>query len=294
MKARRLTDKVSLIGVVDWDRRLFDALIPLPDGTSYNAYLVFGSEKTALIDTVDPAFTEVLMAQLADVPKVDYVVAHHAEQDHSGSLAAVLERYPKAKVVCSERCKGMLIDLLHLRDEAFAPVADGDSLSLGDLTLKFIYTPWVHWPETMSTYLPQEKILFSGDFFGSHLATSDVYADETRVYEAAKRYYAEIMMPFRNIIQKDLEKLTPYKIKAIAPAHGPVYDKPGHILDAYHDWVSDEPKNLAVIAYVTMHDSTRRMVDRLIDGLAAGGVGVERFDLATVDTGKLAASTPRR
>jgi len=290
MKARRITDRVSLIGAVDWDRRLFDALIPIPDGTSYNAYLVSGSDRTALIDTVDPAFTEVLMAQLADVPKVDYVVAQHAEQDHSGSLGAVLERYPKAKIVCSERCKGMLIDLLHLPDGSFSPVADGDSLSLGDLTLKFLYTPWVHWPETMSTYVQQEKLLFSCDFFGSHLATTDLFAEERRVYEPAKRYFAEIMMPFRGMIQKNLDKLDGYKIRFIAPSHGPVYDKPAFIIDAYRDWVEAEPKNLAVIAYVSMHDSTRHLVDRLIDGLVAGGVGVERFDLTTIDLGKLATA----
>ena len=290
MKARKITDRVSLIGAVDWDRRLFDALIPIPDGTSYNAYLVFGSDKTALVDTVDPTFTEVLMAQLAEVPKVDYVIAQHAEQDHSGSLAAVLDRYPKAKIVCSERCKGMLIDLLHLPDESFAPVADGDSLSLGDLTLKFLYTPWVHWPETMSTYVQQEKLLCSCDFFGSHLATTDLFAEERRVYEPAKRYFAEIMMPFRGIIQKNLDKLDGYKVRFIAPSHGPVYDRPAFIIDAYRDWVSEEPKNLAVIVYVSMHDSTRHMVDRLIDGLAAGGVGVERFDLTTIDIGRLATA----
>ena len=290
MKARKITDRVSLIGAVDWDRRLFDALIPIPDGTSYNAYLVFGSDKTALVETVDPAFTGMLLEQLEGIDRVDYIVANHAEQDHSGSLAAVLERYPKAKIVCSERCKGMLIDLLHLPNECFSPVADGDSLSLGDLTLKFLYTPWVHWPETMSTYVQQEKVLLSCDFFGSHLATTDLFAEERRVYEPAKRYFAEIMMPFRNIIQKNLDKLDGYKIKFIAPSHGPAYDRPAFIIDAYRDWVSEEPKNLAVIAYVSMHDSTRLMVDRLIDGLAARGVGVERFDLATVDIGKLATA----
>jgi flavorubredoxin len=290
MKARAITDRISLIGAVDWDRRLFDALIPIPNGTSYNAYLVLGSDRTALIDTVDPAFTAVLLEQLRDVERVDYIVANHAEQDHSGSLAAVLDRYPKAKIVCSDRCKGMLVDLLHLADDVFAPVADGDSLSLGDLTLKFLYTPWVHWPETMSTYVQQEKLVFSGDFFGSHLATTDLFADERRVYEPAKRYFAEIMMPFRGIIQKNLDKLEGYKIKYIAPTHGPVYDRPAFIVDAYRDWVSDEPKNVAVVAYVSMHDSTRLMVERLVDGLAARGVGVERFDLTSVDTGKLATA----
>jgi len=288
MKARIVSDKVSLIGAVDWDRRLFDSLIPLPDGTSYNAYLVRGSEKTALIDTVDPKFTDVLLEQLADVPKVDYIVANHAEQDHSGALPAVLERFPKAKIVCSERGKGMLIDLLHLDDDHFAPVADGDSLSLGDLTLKFVYLPWVHWPETIVTYVPQEKLLFSCDFFGSHLATSDVYADEGRVYEPAKRYYAEIMMPFRAIIEKNLEKLQAYKIKTIAPSHGPLYANPQFIMEAYREWVSGVPKNKVVLPYVSMHDSTRRMVEHLVSALVERGVAVEQYDLTATDLGKLA------
>jgi len=161
MNARKITENVYLLGAVDWDRQLFDSLIPLPDGTSYNSYLVRGSEKTALIDSVEPEFSHVLLDQLDNIEKLDYVIANHAEQDHSGSIPFVLEKFPAAKVVTNPKCKGMLIDLLEIDEDKFIAVADGDTLSLGDLTLEFIYTPWVHWPETMSTYLREDKILFS-------------------------------------------------------------------------------------------------------------------------------------
>ncbi len=289
MKARKVVDGVHWMGAVDWDRRLFDSLIPLPDGTSYNAYLVEGSTETALLDTVDPAMTDVLMVQLEDVPQIDYVVAHHAEQDHAGSIPQVLEKYADAQVVATPKGKDMLIDLLPVSEERFITVDDGETLSLGDRTLEFIHTPWVHWPETMCSYLEEERILFTCDFFGSHLATTDLYVtEEWRVYEAAKRYYAEIMMPFRRIIQKNLEKVGTHDIQLIAPSHGPIYDRPAFIVDAYHDWVSDKAKNEVVLPYVSMHGSTATMVEHLVGALAGRGVKVHQFDLAATDIGKLA------
>jgi len=289
MKIQPLGSTMYRLGAVDWNRRLFDSLIPLPDGTSYNAYLVQGSEKTALLDTVDPTMTDVLMAQLADAPRVDYLIAHHAEQDHSGSIPAVLEKYPDARVVATPKGKDMLMDLLPIPGERFITVADGETLSLGDKTLRFIHAPWVHWPETMVTYVPEERILFSCDFFGSHIATSDLYVtDEGRVVEAAKRYFAEIMMPFRAAIAKNLEKVRALDIAAIAPSHGPVYGRPALIVDAYGEWVSGEPKNVAVVAYVSMHGSTEKMVTFLVSALAERGVRVEQFSLPVTDIGKLA------
>ncbi|MEE4607911.1 MAG: FprA family A-type flavoprotein [Desulfobacteraceae bacterium] len=276
------------LGALDWNRRLFDALIPLPDGTSYNAYLVQGSEKTALLDTVDPATTETLMAQLADISRLDLVISHHAEQDHSGALPAVLQKYPDARLLCTPKAKTMLMDLLAIAEDRIATVEDGQTLSLGDKTLKFIYTPWVHWPETMVTYLEEDRILFSCDFFGSHLATTDLYANEGRVYEPAKRYYAEIMMPFHGAIKGNLDKLQDYQIDLIAPSHGPLYRRPAFILDAYRDWVAAPPKNIVVLPYASMHGSTEAMVTHLIAALVEHGVAVEPFNLAVTDIGKLA------
>jgi len=279
------------VGAIDWDRRLFDALIPLPDGTSYNSYLVKGSQKTALIDTVDPTMEDVLINHLNQlgVESVDYIVAHHAEQDHSGALPQVLEKYPQAKVLATARCKEMLIDLFMIPEGRFITVKDKETLSLGDRTLEFIYTPWVHWPETMVTYLREEKILFTCDFFGSHLATTDLFVtDEGQVYEAAKRYYAEIMMPFRTTIEKNLKKIEEYAIDIVAPSHGPMYNRPEFILKAYHSWVFDEPRNIVVLPYISMHGSTSKMVGYFVDALTRRGVTVKQFDLTVTDLGKLA------
>lgn len=289
MKARTITQGVSWMGAVDWDRRLFDSLIPLPDGTSYNAYLIEGNDKTALLDTVDPAMAEVLLAQLENTAQIDYLVSHHAEQDHSGTLPLVLEKYPQAKIVCTPKAKGLLMDLLQVPEDSFLPVEDGETLSLGDKALQFVHTPWVHWPETMVTYLEQDKILFSCDFFGSHIATSELFvSDQGRVYEAAKRYFAEIMMPFRKQIAKNLDKLKDMEISMIAPSHGQIYPEPSFIQTAYQEWVHGTPHNTVVVPYVSMHGSTKLMVDSLVAALVERGVRVEQFNLAVTDIGKLA------
>jgi flavorubredoxin len=291
MKARNIREGVSWFGVVDWDRRLFDSLIPLPDGTSYNAYLIEGGDKTVLVDTVDPTMADVLMSHLGEVGKIDFVISHHAEQDHSGAIPHVLQKYKEAKVLASSQGRGMLMDHLKIPGDRIVAVKDGEVLSLGAKTLEFIYTPWVHWPETMVTHLREDKILFTCDFFGSHIAGTDLYVrDEGRVYEAAKRYYAEIMMPFRKVIQKNLDKVGKYEVETIAPSHGPLYDKPGFIIQAYRDWVSDNPKNTVVIPYASMHGSTERMVRSLLSSLAERGIEAHKFNLAVTDIGKLAIS----
>ena len=291
MEARKIREGIYWVGAVDWDRRMFDDLIPLPDGTSYNAFLIQGSEKTVLIDTVDTTMSHVMLERLKQLgtEHIDYIITNHAEQDHSGSLPQILEKYPESKVVCTSKCKEILANLLLAPQDRFLTVEDGATLSLGDRTLEFIHAPWVHWPETMLTYLREDKILFPCDLFGSHLATTDLYVtDEGRVYEAAKRYYAEIMMPFRKIIQKHLKKVQGYKISLIAPSHGPMYDRPEFILDAYQDWVFNNPKNIVVLPYISMHGTTREMVKYLVDALTEKGVTVEQFNLAVTDIGKLA------
>jgi flavorubredoxin len=291
MAVRELKENVHSVGAIDWDRRLFDALIPLPNGTSYNSYLIRGSEKTALLDTVDPSKEQEFLSNLRKlgVERIDYVISHHTEQDHSGSIPKILELHPNAKVVTNPKCRDMLIDHLSVPEDKFVTVEDGETLSLGDKTLEFIYAPWVHWPETMFTYLREDKILFTCDFLGSHFATSDVFVkNEPRTYEMAKRYYAEIMMPFRNKIQKHLEKIDGMDVDIIAPSHGPAYDNPKFILDAYKDWISPDVKNEVIIAYVTMHDSTRMMVERLTDALVERGPTVKVYDLTKTDIGELA------
>jgi len=291
MKPRKLKANIYWVGAVDWDRRLFDELIPLPDGTSYNAYLIKGSEKTALIDTVDPTMAGVLTNNLnqLDVKNIDYVIANHAEQDHSGTLPQILKLYPNAKVVATPKCKSLLMNLLLIPENKIMTVEDRETVSLGNKILEFIHAPWVHWPETMLTHLREDKILFTCDLFGSHFATSNLYAtDETTVYEAAKRYYAEIMMPFRTVIQKNLEKIKDLRIDMIAPSHGPIHDKPDFIFEAYRDWVYSPPKNIVLLPYISMHGSTKKMVEYFVDALVERGITVKQFNLAKTDIGKLA------
>ncbi len=284
---------VYSVGAIDWERRVFDALVPLPHGTSYNAYLVQGSKKTALIDTVDPSGEEELIRNLVrlDVDAIDYVVVNHAEQDHSGSLPMILELFPRAEVCSTAKGKELLGFLLDVPPERCRVVKDGDTLPLGSRTLQFLETPWVHWPDTMLTYLQEEKILFSGDFLGSHMATSSLHAPEpSALYALAKLYYAEIMMPFRSSIGTYLQRLAGLEIDCIAPSHGPVHDRPSFILDAYADWASDRVANRVVIPYVSMHGTTRDMVRYLTDALIRRGVDVEPVDLASDDTARLATA----
>ena len=289
MTKREIVNNVHWVGAIDWNRRLFDTLIPLPDGTSYNAYLVQGSEKTALIDAVDPEMLDVLLENLSGVDKIDYVISQHTEQDHSGSIPTILEMYPESILFCSGKAKGMLIEHVGVPEERIRIVEDGETQSLGDKTFQFIYTPWVHWPETMVTHLREDQILFTCDFFGSHVATSDLYAgDDPSVYEAAKRYYAEIMMPYRKIIIKNMAKLEGLDCKLIAPSHGPLYENPAFILSAYEEWISDRVANLVIIPYVSMHGSTEEMVSYLVSALIQRGVKVQKFELSTTDIGKLA------
>ena len=189
MATREVKSGVYSVGAIDWDREFFDELIPLPDGTSYNAYIIKGTEKTALIDTVDPTKGEDLIKNLKDpgVEKLDYIISNHAEQDHSGTIPKMLDLYPEARVVTNEKCKDFLKNLLLIPNERFIVINDGNTLSLGNKTLKFTFTPWVHWPETMVTFLMEDKILFSCDFFGSHLATSSLFAEEReKLLESAK------------------------------------------------------------------------------------------------------------
>jgi len=222
---------------------------------------------------------------------LDYVVANHAEQDHAGAIPDVLAAFPMAKVVTSEKGKGMLMDLLAIPGDRIMIVRDGETLDLGNRTLQFIYFPWVHWPETMLTWLPNEKILFSCDLFGSHLATSDLFtSDETVWLPAAKRYYAEIMMPFKAMIEAKLDSVVRLGPQMIAPSHGPIYRDPVKVLNAYREWTSGQPKKLIVIPYITMHDSTRLMVAHLVEACAARGIPAEQFNLVDADIGKLAMS----
>jgi flavorubredoxin len=282
---------VEWLGAQDWNRRLFDALIPLPDGTSYNAYLVRGNTKTALLDTADPSVRATFLDSLSDVPRIDAVISHHAEPDHSGLLPEVLARYPEAVLYCSPKARGMLTDLLPIPEDRIRTVQDGEALDLGGRTLRMVHLPWSHWPETMGTFLEEERLLFSCDLFGAHLASSSLFASgAARWMESAKLYYAQIFMPYAPFIRKNLDKALALAPLRIAPSHGPVVDEPARILEAYRGWLDDPPRRLALVARVSMHGSTDALADRLIAELVARGMDVEVFDLTAFATDRFAAA----
>ncbi|HNS83380.1 MAG TPA: FprA family A-type flavoprotein [Methanolinea sp.] len=291
MVVREIAPDIFSVGALDFDRRLFDSLIPLPQGTSYNSYLVKGTKKTALIDTVDPTREMDLVTNLvkARVDTIDYLVVNHAEQDHSGSLPMMAELFPKAKVVVNEKCLDMVTHLLDIGSERCMVINDRDTVDLGGKTLEFLITPWVHWPETMLTYAREDRVLFSCDLFGSHMAESTLRVNDWKeVYHTAKRYYAEIMMPFSSSIREHMEKIDTLDIAIIAPSHGPIHTEPNLILDAYRDWISDKVKNEVVIPYVSMHGSTEKMVQYLTEALIERGIRVLPFNLVVTDIGELA------
>ncbi|MDR1726816.1 MAG: FprA family A-type flavoprotein [Acidobacteriota bacterium] len=286
---RKICDKVLALGVQDKKRKLFDALIPLPDGTSYNSYLVTGDAKTAVIDAADPMFVDEWLNNLKETgAKPDYIVANHAEQDHSGGIVDFLREYPEAKVVTNLKCREMLSCLLHIPEEKFILVADREKLELGGLSLEFYLTPWVHWPDTMFTYLREEEVLFPCDFLGAHYASDDLFVrDEQLVYRSAKRYYAEIMMPFRPQIRKYLALAKNLNPKIIAPSHGQVYNRPEFILSAYDEWSGERTRDVLIL-YVSMHESVRRMAERIQRELEGSSVTVKSLDLVEADLGEVA------
>jgi flavorubredoxin len=293
LTVRKITDEIYWIGSNDWDRRLFDELIPLPDGTSYNSFLIKTENECLLIDTVDPAKKEEFFQNIKEtkVEKISYIIAHHAEQDHAGCIKDVLQKYPKCRVITNKKCKDLLIDELHLEEQNFYEIEDGQIFQFGNKKFQFIFAPWVHWPETFLTYLPEERILFTCDFLGSHLATSKLWSeDNANIYHAAKRYYAEIMMPFRHLYNSYLSKLQDTPIEIIAPSHGPLYKNPDFILNAYQDWVSDKVSNEVIIPYISMHGSTEKMVYYLMEQLVDRNINVTPYHLIYTDIGKLAIS----
>ena len=286
-----LSEGVYWVGIRDWDRRLFDALIPLPNGTTYNAYLVIGSAKKALIDTANPGFEKELedkIGQIVDPSDLDYVIMNHAEPDHAGSIPHLMSINAKAKLVVTAKGAKMAQTFYKVPEHRIMVVHDNDSIDLGGKTLQFIEAPMLHWPETMFTYVKEDRMLFPCDFFGAHLArgTFDDEVDDLLVY--AQRYFGEIMMPFSIMAQKALEKIKDLKIDVIGPSHGPVYKNPERILTAYRKWSSGETKRKTIVVYATMWKNTEKMVQPIMETLMSEGIEVASYNLAVADVGDIA------
>lgn len=291
MKFQEIKNNVFYCGLNDEDRVIFDELIPLEHGTSYNSYLVVGSEKTAIIDTMYPPKSDEYLKNLDEngITKVDYLIANHGEQDHSGTLPKLIEKYPDAKVVTNLTCKTNLMEMLFIPEDRIMTIKNEEELSLGDKTLKFIFAPNVHWPDTMFTLIKEDNLLCTCDFLGAHYTFDDVFAVPSEELEkSAKRYYAEIMMPFRVMCKKYTKMIKDMNVDMILPSHGPVHKNPDYILDLYTDWTSDLGKNLVLLPYVSMYGSTEDMIDYLKSELAKHGIESIKHDIITDDLGDLA------
>jgi len=285
-EAIKVDDYVFWVGAVDWDIRDFHGYAT-PRGTTYNAYLIL-ADKVTLIDTVKAPFMPEMLSRVASVVElsaVDYIISNHAEMDHSGGLVEAIRLMNPEKVFASTRGVKALAEHFNL-DQPITAVTDGESLSLGDMTLTFLETPMVHWPESMVTLLDKGGVLFSQDAFGMHLASTERFDDELDSalleYEAA-RYYANIILPLSATVVKQLARVAGLRdsIRAIAPAHGPIWRRDiDKIIALYRKWAAQEPTNKAVIVYDTMWQSTALMARAIGEGLAEDGASVKLMPLS--------------
>lgn len=293
MLFKEIKNSVFYAGLNDADRVIFDELIPLEHGTTYNSYIVKGSDKTAVIDTMYPPFSDLYLKNFDEngIDKVDYIIANHGEQDHSGSIPALLNKFPDAIVITNDKCRQNIIEMLLVDESKIRVIQNNEEISLGNKTLQFIMAPGVHWPDTMFTYLKEDNMLFTCDFLGAHLPFGDLYAkNDDKLYSMAKRYYAEIMMPFRTMCKKYIDTVEKINPSYILPSHGPIYNNPKFIINAYKDWTDDKPENLVLIPYVSMYGSTEEMVNYVKEGLEKNNIKVKVHDLVRDDLGDLAVN----
>ena len=277
MPALAISENILCVGVQHPDREMFDCLMPTPHGTSYNSYLIKGTQKTALIDTVDPDFFEVYLRKLKnlEIKAIDYIILLHTEQDHSGSVVELLKYYPDAQLVATSNVIKLIRTHLHIPAEQFTVMEEGDVLDLGEHTLTFRKIPFAHWPDNTMVYESKSKILFTSDLLGSHYASDRVFAtDSHEIKEAARAYYAEIMMPFSPQVRKYTEMVISIAPSMIASSHGPVWNDPSLILKKYLKWTGDKVNKTVVIPYVSMHGSSNVIMERLTWRLAKKGISV--------------------
>jgi anaerobic nitric oxide reductase flavorubredoxin len=284
-----LAEGINWVGVVDWNLRDFHGYVTRR-GTSYNAYLI-SDEKTALIDTVKHTFSNELLrniCEIVDPAKIDYIIVNHVEMDHSSSLPVIAKYAKNAKIIASQRGKDAIIEH-YGADFRIETVKTGDELKLGKRTLRFVEAPMLHWPDSMFTYVVEDKILMPNDAFGQHLATSQRFDDEVDEHvlmEEAKTYFANILMPFAPLITRKIQEVVQMgiPIAMIAPSHGIIWrSAPSKIINAYLDWSAGVSKNKVVIVYDTMWGSTDKMARAIAEGATSEGVDVKLLKLRASD-----------
>ena len=293
----KISDKIYSVGVNDTDKVLFEGLWPLPYGVSYNSYLVV-DEKVALIDTVECGFEDEFRANIYEAVgsrDIDYLVVNHMEPDHSSLVGYMLDRYPQMTVIANAKTLPMLKGYYHVPQERVHVVAEGDEVSLGSCSLKFYMVPMVHWPETMVTWLDDEKTVFSGDAFGTFGAVDGPIVDEEDTFEEYRdemiRYYSNIVGKYGTPVQTALKKLAGLGVGRICSTHGPVWEKNAEAVVALYDRMSRYDADRGVcIVYGSMYGNTAAAADALAMELEASGIPYAIHDLACNNAGELGLS----
>lgn len=284
MKTYELAQNVWWVGAVDPDLRIFDIIMRAEHGTSYNSYIVKGDQAIAVIETVKNGFFEEFLANIksvVDPTQIKYIILNHMEPDHSGSIGELLKLAPEAKIVVSKTGEHFIKNIVNFEPNLIK-VGDGDQIDLGGKTLQFISAPFLHWPDSMFTYLAEDRILFDCDFLGSHYADPMLFGDLTSdFFNDFKYYYDHIMRPFKRYVLQALEKLEKYPLAIIAPGHGPVIRSniPEYI-KCYRDWSTANPeRKRVVVAYVSAYGNTAKLAEKITVGIKQAGAEAEIFNL---------------
>jgi len=286
MKPLEIKTNVYWVGALHPDLRIFDIIMRTKNGTTYNSYLV-KDEKIAVIDTVKAKFAEQYLqhlSELVDFARIDYIILQHTEPDHSGAVADLLQAAPRAKVVCAKVATKYVANTLN-RDVEPIGVENGATISLGQKTLRFISAPFLHWPDTMMTFLEEEKILFPCDVFASHFCDSRIFSDAiTRdFWPDFRAYFDTILRPFRRHLRNALKKVQSLQIETIAPSHGPILRNDlNKYMQAYHDWSAPRPENhpkKLLVYFASAHGSTEVMAHKISAGANSVGIDTELFDV---------------
>lgn len=289
MTSIKILENIFWVGINDRRNILFEGLWPIPQGVTYNSYIVKGSEKIALVDTVDRFYSKEFISNIREVidpSKIDYIILNHLEPDHSGALEDMLKVAPNVKVVGSSMAMS-IAKAYYFESFEWVTVKDGDKVSLGDRSLRFISAPWLHWPETIFTYDVQDQVLFSGDAFGSFGAIDGkLFDDEVDIDSYGgemKRYFADIFSHYSQFVIKAGEKIKDLPIRVLCTTHGPVYRKnPEHPISKYIKWSSGKDENKIIIIYGSMYEHTKDLAEYFEGKLKGKGVTVKIYDLCKV------------
>lgn len=287
-KAKQIAPDIYWVGALEWNERYIHGF-SMPKGSTNNAYLIM-DEKITLIDTCMGSLSKELLERISDIvdpERIDILVSNHSEKDHAGSIGEVIEAAPNAAIVTSMPKGVGILERYYGDDHEFISVKSGDTLSIGKRTLQFIHTPMVHWPDNMVTYSAADRILFSNDAFGQFIATSERFDDEVdvnEVYAFAKKYFANIILPFTKQTARALEAVKGLELDMIAPSHGIIWRSHiDDILELYGQWCACEPTDSAVVVYCSMYGSTQRLAEAATEAFMNKGLDVRMYDLMISD-----------